>query len=132
MSSIQAPDQPLPRRYLQSILFLADRMSQADGNDAPKQRRMVDVLAEAAEMKDFRREKSYRQLSDRRACEKLDIEEAKKAALLAVTLVMKAESVKGEEERQYFRKIRDLLDCDPITVPTELLYHKELALKFLG
>ena len=132
MASIQIPEQPLPRKYLQSILYLADRMAEADGNVMPRERLMIEALAEAADMKDFRSDKSYRQLSDMRACSMLDIEAAKEAALVVLSLVMKADLVQREEEREYFTKIRNILESEPISVPHDLQAHKELALKFLG
>lgn len=132
MSNIDAPEQPLPRKYLQSILFLADRMSEADGNVVPRERIMIEALAEAADMKHFRQETDYRHLSEYRACSMLDIEEAKAAALVVISLVMKADKINRQEKLAFFSKIRSLLKADPISVPTDLQAHKELALKFLG
>ena len=131
MSNIDAPEQPLPRKYLQSILYLADRMAAADGNVVAKERRMIESLAEAAHMMDFRNDSSYRQLNDHRACSTLDLEEAKSAALVVISLVMKANAVNRGEKLEYFRKVRGMLHCDPITVPTDMHAHKELALKYL-
>ena len=132
MSKIKAPEQPLPRKYLQSILYLADRMAEADGTVVAKERRMIESLAEAARMQDFRNETSYHQLNDLRACSALDMEEAKSAALVVISLVMKANAENRDEKLEYFRKVRGLLHCEPITVPTDLYAHKELALKYLG
>jgi hypothetical protein len=132
MSKFDAPEQPLPRKYLQSILYLADRMAEADGNVVAKERRMIESLAEAAHMIDFRNDSSYRQLSDFRACTALDMEEAKSAALVVISLVMKTNTINRDEKLEYFRKVRAMLHCDPITVPTDMLAHKELALKYLG
>lgn len=132
MSNINAPEQPLPRKYLQSILYLADRMAAADGEVVAKERRMIESLAEAAHMMDFRNDTTYRQLSDLRACSVLDMEEAKAAALVVISLVMKANTINRDEKLEFFRKVRGMLHCDPITVPTDMLAHKELALKYMG
>ena len=132
MINIHAPEQPLPRKYLQSILYLADRMSEADGNVVPLERRMIEALAEAADMKDFRNDNDYRRLSEFKACSMLDIEEAKAAALVVISLVMKSDYINRDEELSFFSKIRGMLKCEPVSVPTDLQAHKELAMKFLG
>ena len=132
MSNLHAPEKPLPRKYLQSILYLADRMSEADGKVVPRERIMIESLAEAAHMKDFRNDNDYRRLSEFKACGMLDIEEAKAAALVVITLVMKADHINRDGELSFFSKIRGMLKCEPISVPADLQAHKELALKFLG
>lgn len=132
MTDLHVPEQPLPRKYLRSILFLAHRMAEADGAAVPRERRMIEILAEAVDMRDFRRDRDYNLLNDSKACSMLDLAAAKDAALVVISLIMKADFENKEQERAYFSKIRALLGCGPITVPTDLQAHKKLALKFLA
>ncbi|MCZ6628761.1 MAG: hypothetical protein O7E56_11095 [SAR324 cluster bacterium] len=132
MDEITPPDQPLPRKYLNSILYLADRMAAVDGNVDPKERRTVNALADAAGMQDFREDSRYRLMSDLRACEALeDSADAKAAALVVISLILKADLEYKDEEHEYFGKIRKMLEHPPISVPTDLQQHKELALKLM-
>ena len=131
MSDIQSPDESLPRKYLQPILYLADRMSEADSMAVVKVRRMIESLAQAAGMRDFRQDNSYRHLSDHRACDALDSNEAKTAALVVISLVLKTGAERKEEEYEFFTKIRTLLNHPPVTVPVGVQEHKELALKYM-
>ena len=132
MSNIQAPDQPLPRRYLQSILFLADRMSSADGAVLGAEEHIVHSLADAANMTDYRQDNDFRVLSDQKACSALDTDAAKTGALVVISLVLKADSERPPEKREFFSKIRQLLDAEPVTVPQDLDAHKKLAMKYLA
>jgi hypothetical protein len=131
MGEIRHPQRPVPRKYLLSILFLAERMATSDGDVPVMQRRMIDVLAEEADMQDFHNDKTYRLLSDRKACDNLDIDAAKEAALVVITLVLKADGVRRPEELEYFTKVREMLGADPVMVPGEIEAHKALALEYL-
>ncbi len=131
MPDTQIPDKMLHRKYLQPILYLADRMSETDGLVVAKVRRMIESLAQAAGMPDFRHDNSYRQLSDHRACDMLDTEDAKTAALVVISLVLKTGAEHKDEEYGFFSKIRNRLNHAPVTVPVDVQEHKELALKFL-
>ena len=132
MTDLNVPEKPLPRKFMQSILFLADRMAEADGVPVPRERRMIEILAEAVDMTDFRTDRDYNLLSDSKACSMLDLTAAKEAALVVISLIMKADFENKEQERAYFSRIREMLGCGPITVPMDLQAHKELALKFLA
>jgi hypothetical protein len=131
MGEIRHPQRPVPRKYLLSILFLAERMATSDGDVPVMQRRVIDVLAEEADMQDFHNDKTYRLLSDRKACDNLDIDAAKEAALVVITLVLKADGVRRPEELEYFTKVREMLGADPVMVPGEIEAHKALALEYL-
>ena len=130
-SGIIHPPQPLPRKYIEPILFLAERMSMADGMMVPKERRMIENLAEAAGTADFRENRGYSNLTERQACAMLDEEEAKVGALVVISLVLKADVERKAVEQDFFHKIRNLLEAEPVTVPIELEAHKQLALQYL-
>jgi hypothetical protein len=131
-SNVIHPARPLHRKYVEPILYLADRMAESDKELAAAERRTVDYLAENAKAKDFRRQKWYRELSDKSACERLDIDAAKLGALVVLTLVLKADVKKRPEEHTYFTRIRTLLGAPPIVVPVDLESHRKLALAYIG
>ena len=125
------PPQPLPRKYIEPILYLAERMSMADGMMVPKERRMIEILAEAAGTADFREKHGYPTLTERQACEMLDDDTAKVAALVVISLVLKSDVQRKPVEQEFFHKIRNLLEAEPVTVPIELEAHKQLALQYV-
>ncbi len=125
------PARAVPKKYLEPILYLADRMSASDGNVLASERRVIDELASAVNMKNFRHERSFRALDDETACKKLDLEAAKTAALVVISLVLKADMNRDANEHEYFRKIRTMMGAQPVTVPTDVNAHRELALEFL-
>ncbi len=131
MTDIQSPDKPLLRRYVQPILYLADRMSEAEGVAVSLVRHTIESLALAAGMPEYRKDSGYRHLSDQRACDMLDNDHAKTAALVVITLILKTSEERKEGEYEYFSKIRTLLGSDPVKVPVDVREHKELALKYL-
>lgn len=131
MGEIRHPQRPLPRKYLLSILFLAERMAKSDGEVPVKERFMIDTLAEQVEMKDFREDKTYRLLSDQKACDNLDIDQAKEGALVVISLILKADGIRHPDEQAYFKKVRELLGAEPVMVPGELDAHKALALEYM-
>lgn len=130
-SGIIHPPQPLPRKYIEPILYLAERMSMADGMMVPKERRMIETLAEAAGTADFREKHGYPNLTERQACEMLDEEAAKMGALVVISLVLKSDVQRKAVEQEFFHKIRTLLEAEPVTVPVELEAHKQLALQYV-
>jgi hypothetical protein len=131
-SNVIHPARPLHRKYVEPILYLADRMAESDKELAAAERRMIDFLAEKTKQKDFRRQKWYRDLSDKTACERLEIDAAKLGCLVVLTLVLKADVKKKPEEHGYFSKIRTQLGAPPIVVPSDIEAHKRLALEYLG
>lgn len=131
-SNVIHPARPLHRKYVEPILYLADRMAESDKELAAAERRMVDYLAENARVKDFRRQKWYRELNDKAACERLDIDTAKLGALVVLTLVLKSDVKKKPEEHSYFTRIRALLGAPPVVVPADLEAHRKLALEYIG
>lgn len=129
---VARPSHSIPRKYVEPILYLADRMSQQDRIVPPPSKRMVDQIAEAVKMRDFRRQSRFRGLSDQRACEQIDLETAKLATLVVLSLVMKYDTTRGENAKGYFTKVRELLGQQPVAVPAELDQHRDLALRYLG
>ena len=130
-SNIIEPARALPSKYLEPIMYLADRMASADKKMVTKERSVIDVLAEAVNKKGFRRSRSYLDLDEDKACSMLDVAPAKRGALVVMALVLKSDHERLDVEHQYFRKIRDKLGTDPIIVPVDLEAHRQLALKYL-
>jgi len=129
-SNIIHPRRPLTRPQLEAILYLADRMCQADGEVVAAERKVINSLAEAANIRGFRQQKWYRDLTDETACDLLDLEVAKRGALVALTLVLKADLNRNSDEHGFFHKVRDRLATGPVTVPVDLKAHEELALEY--
>ncbi|MCH7479667.1 MAG: hypothetical protein IIA14_16395 [SAR324 cluster bacterium] len=130
-TNIIHPPRPLAKKYFEPILYLADRMAAADGEVVAKETKIIDSLAKAATMEKFRTNKGYRNLTQKKACELLDIEAAKRGALVILSLVLKSDLRRSDSEQEYFRRIRTLLATDAVTVPVELETHKKLALEYL-
>ena len=128
---IKRPDHAVPRKYVEPILFLADQLAGMDRITPQPPTPMVDALAEATGLHDIRRQRWYRELNDDKACEMIDLETVKRGALVVLTLVMKSDTTRGEAAKAYFSKIRNLLGADPITVPSDIGEHKQLALRYL-
>ena len=128
---IERPNHPVPRKYVEPILYLAERMSNQDKLVPAPGKRIVDELAEALLMKDFRRQPWFRSLNEQRACEMLDLETVKLAALVVLTLVMKVDTTRGDAAKAFFSKTRQALGMEPLAVPAEPDVHKDLAFRFL-
>jgi hypothetical protein len=128
---IERPAHPVSRKYVEPILYLAERMSQHDRVVPVHGLRMVDQLAEAVQVSDVRRQPWYRQFDDQKACAQLDLETAKRCALVVLSLVLKIDTGRGDEAKAYFTEIRESLGAEPIAVPSEVDAHRELALRYL-
>ena len=126
----RAPTRALPRKYVEPIVYLADRMV-GMGQGGHKERGTFHLLAEAAGMRDYARQQWFRELNDQRACQRLDIDSAKRGALVVLALLIKADPQAGEAHRAYFTKVRILLGAEPITVPADVEEHRRMALGFL-
>jgi hypothetical protein len=128
---VERPAHPIPRKYVEPVMYLVERMSQQDRVVPPTGKRIADQLAEALQMKDFRRQPWMRQMNDQQACAMLDLETVKLGALVVLSLVMKADTTRGEAAKAYFSKIRQLLQMEPISIPADLEAHKAIAFAFL-
>jgi hypothetical protein len=123
------PSHALPRKYVEPILYLAHRMATLE--KAAGKQSLAQHLATAAGISDYRTQHWFHALNDRRACELLETETAKRAALIVLALISKAEFDSDEPHRAYFSKIRDLFGAEPISIPKDVEEHKRLALAYL-
>jgi hypothetical protein len=130
-SKVVHPNRALPRKYVEPILFLADRMSEADGTVLPKERKVVEELAKAANLKDFRHEDWYRKMNEDKACQAINIDSARQGLLVVLSLLLKADESRKDTEHAYFSKIRSLVGGDPVHVPIDFESHKKLALEYI-
>jgi hypothetical protein len=128
---LEMPTHAVPRKYIEPIMYLAERMSQQDKLVPAPGKRIVDELAEALRIKDFRRQPWFRSLNDQRACSLIDMESIKRAALVVLALVLKADTTRGDAAKAYFTRIRELLGVDAVSAPAELEAHKDLVLRHL-
>ena len=131
MSNVKQPQHPLREEQVLPILFLADRMAKVDGSVVREEESVIDALAEAAEMTDFREERGYRLFGEDEACKALNAELAKTGALVFMSLVLKTDCKRAQAEHEFFTKIRTKLNAEPVTVPIEIEAHKQLALRYL-
>lgn len=122
----------ISKRYIPAILYLAERMAASDKDLASKERTVILQLAEAANMKDFRHKKEFSEMDEDKACNTLDIEPARRAALVVLALILKADGQRRPEEHDYFRRVRTKLGADSIKVPVDLEAHKEMATRFFS
>jgi len=128
----QVPARGIPRKYFLPILYLAEQMAKADKVVVPPERKVINDLIRITHLENYRHEQGYREMTDQTACAQLDIEPAKTAALVIISLVLKVDLNRAEEEVAYFGKIRELLEMKPISVPMDLEEHRRLALSYLG
>jgi hypothetical protein len=130
-SNVIEPTRALAKKYVEPILYLADRMSAADKTIVVKERSIIEDMAEATNKKNFRSERGFADLTEDKACQMLDIDAAKRGALVVMALVLKADQARVDSEHEYFHKIRAKLGAEAVTVPVGLEAHKALALKYL-
>src|SRR5262245_57030374 len=84
------PARALPRKYVEPIVYLADRMV-GMGQGGHKESGAFHLLAEAAGMRDYARQQWFRELNDQRACQRLDIDSARRGALVILALLIKTD-----------------------------------------
>lgn len=129
-SNIFHPPRPVSRRTAEPILFLAERMATADNEAVPREERVIDMIADAVGMPTFRHQPWFREMTEAAAIERLNTDLSKKAALVVLSLVLKADVRRKPSEHAYFSHIREELGAEPITVPVEVEDHKRLALEY--
>lgn len=127
----EKPTHAVPRKYIEPIMYLAERMSMQDKLVPAPGKRTIDELADALHLKDFRRQPWFRSMNDQRACDDIGLESVKRATLVIMALVMKADTTRGEAAKAYFSKIRGMLGIESISVPADLEEHKDLAMRHL-
>jgi hypothetical protein len=124
------PSRPVSRRTAEPILYLADLMASADNEPVPRELRIVDMVADAVGMPTFRHQPWFRQMNEAAAVERLNTELAKRAALVVLALVLKADVKRKPSEHAFFTRIREALGAEPITVPVDIEEHRKLALEY--
>ena len=112
------------------ILFLADRLSQLDNVAVARDSRMVDTLADALGFPTFRHQPWYREMTEAGALNSLKSENAKRAALVVLSLMFKAGGAPNNAARQYFSWVRQQLGAEPVRVPQDVDQHKRLVLRY--
>lgn len=126
----ERPPHAVARRHLEPILFLADRLTGIAPGE-PEGQPEVQELADLVGLHDYRAQNAFKELSERRACEALDSDLARKAALVTLALVLKTDTDRGDKANAYFQKIREALDVGPVAVPTDLAEHRALVHNYL-
>ncbi|MDH4246785.1 MAG: hypothetical protein OEW39_03110 [Deltaproteobacteria bacterium] len=129
---INYPANAIPKKFHEPILYLAERMAMTGAPEEPHATRVVDQLAALVGITQIRKQRFYRELNERKACEKLDIDSAKIAALVVLTLVLKMDTNRGDAPKAFFSRMRKLLKCDPIAAPADIEEHKAIAIKYLA
>jgi hypothetical protein len=119
----------LPRKFIEPILYLGDRM--VGMGKAPGRNAVLEHLAEAAGLKEYFRQQWFREMNDHKACEKLDVDAAKKGALVVLALLIKTDPAATDVHRAFFTKVRTMLEAEPISVPADADEHKRLALGYM-
>ena len=129
-SGLLHPQRVLSRKTAEPILFLADRMAKADEEVVPRENRMIDMIADAVGLATFRHQPWFRDMTEAAALQRLNTDLAKRATLVVLSLILKADAKRRPEEQAYFSKVREQLGAPPITVPVDLEAHKKLALQY--
>ncbi len=128
--AIQRPQGRLSRKVAEPILYLADRMTQLDGEAVARDARMVDSLADALGLPTFRRQPWYRDMTEAGALHRLTSDNAKRAAMVVLSLMIKTGRTDKDAALQYFSRVRLQLGADPVRVPQDVEQHKRLALRY--
>ena len=131
MSNLKQPQHPLRKNQVLPILFLADKMAKVEGSVVREEESVIDTLADAAEMADFRNERGYRLFGENEACNALKAELARTGAMVLMSLVLKGDCERAQAEHEFFTRIRTKLNAEPVTVPIDLEAHKQLALSYI-
>ena len=129
-SNIHQPSRPLSRKSVEPILYLADKMASSDQDAVPRENRMIDILADSAGVPTFRHQPWFRDMTEEGALNRINTEMAKRATMVVLALILKADVKRKPSEHEYFTYVRERLGSDPITVPVDLDEHKKLALKY--
>jgi hypothetical protein len=129
-TNVVHPPRPVSRRTAEPILYLADRMASADDEAVPRETRMIDMIADAVGMPTFRHQPWFREMTEDAAISRLNTELAKRAALVVLALILKADVKRKPSEHAYFSHIREALGAEPITVPVDLEQHRQLVLEY--
>ena len=129
-SNVVHPPRPVSRRTAEPILYLAERMASADDEAVPRETRVIDMIADAVGMPTFRHQPWFREMTEKAAIERVNTELAKRATLVVLALLLKADLKRKPSEQAYFTHIREALGAPPITVPVDVDDHRRLALEY--
>ncbi len=129
-SNIFRPPRALSRKTAEPILYLADSMAKADEEVVPREMRMIDLVADAVGLPTFRHQPWFREMTEAAALHRLNTDLAKRATLVVLSLILKADAKRRPAEQAYFSRLREQLGAPPITVPVDLEAHKRLALQY--
>ena len=124
------PQRQLSRKTAEPILFLAEKMAQSVRETVPRESRMIDRIADAVGMSTFRHQPWFREMTQEAAIARITTDMAKRATMVVLTLVLKADTKRKPSEHEYFTWLRNQIGAEPITVPVGLEDHKKLALKY--
>lgn len=127
---IEHPKRAMSRIIWGPVFYLAHKMARSDNETLRKEIRIVDELAKAAGLSDYRNHEWYSRLTEKKALEALQGVEGQRCLMVVLTLVLKADGNKRPEEHQYFRSIREKLGAPPIRVPVNFYDHKRLAMEY--
>ena len=129
-SGIFRPPRALSRKTAEPILYLADSMAKADDEVVPRETRIIDLIADAVGLPTFRHQPWFREMTEAAALQRLTTDLAKRATLVVLSLILKADAKRRPAEQAYFSRLREQLGAPPITVPVDLEAHKRLALRY--
>jgi len=130
-SGIIHPTRVLSRKSLLPILYLAERMASSDNETVRRETRVIEQIAKAANFERYKDDPDYRRMTEDSAIAGVGSETSKMAAMVILTLVLKADTQRKDEERGYFQKVRERLGAGPITVPVDFDAHMKLALEYV-
>jgi len=128
--SLLHPARPLNHKYVAPVLYLAERLVTSDKGTIMA-RRVMSELAEKAKETNFREQPWYRELSDDRACQRLDVNMTKHAAIVVLSLLLRV-GKKKPEESEYFMSVHARLGNPEVLVPVDVHAHAKLAEDYIA
>jgi hypothetical protein len=127
-----APLHALPRKFIEPILFLGDRLTHVGNRTMREAKAALNEIARSTGLADYAEQRWFRDLSDQKACEMLDIDTAKRGALVLLALLIKLDPESGDAHRTFFTRTRTRMNADPVTVPVSIDQHRRLVDSYLG
>ena len=117
---------PLKLNELQAMLYLADQLAKLEEGSIPRDQRIVDRIADALNIPTFRVQPWCREFTEASALSQLRSPAAKTAALTVLALVLKTDVAGRASGREIFKRIRQTLGAEPVTVPgdTQVLFNQ--------
>ena len=128
---VEKPAHPVPRGYFEPIFYLMTRMEASERKHPAPEKKALEDLAVVMGIEGYKDKRWFRDLNEDKACERMDLETAKRATLVILAYVLKVDTTGGDAPKAYFSKVRKKIGADPVAVPAELGEHRELILKYL-